>query len=80
MAPEVKEFRILNLARLNMIIDIWRPIMVGDAAVADRAVATDKVLAAIHDIRMCWTCLHLKRRHPAVLQISLSTYQRCPER
>ena len=34
MAPEVKEIRILNLARLNKIINIWWPIMVGDVAVA----------------------------------------------
>ena len=51
LAPEVKEFRILNLARLNKIINVWWPVIVGDVAVADRVVATDKVRAAIHDIR-----------------------------
>ena len=44
-APEAGRFRKLNLGRLNEIVRIWWPMMVGD-----RAVATDKVRAAIHDI------------------------------
>lgn len=50
-APEVHRFRKLNLGRLNKILQVWWPLMVGDTGVADRAVATDKVRGAIHDIR-----------------------------
>jgi len=53
-APEVDRFRMLNLGRLNKIIQVWWPLMVGDVAVGDRAVATDKVRAAIHDIRQLY--------------------------
>ena len=49
-APEVGKFRKLNLGRLNKILKVWWPLMVGDVSVADRAVATDKVRGVIHDI------------------------------
>ena len=34
-APEVIRFRKLNLERLNKIIQVWWPILVGDVTVAD---------------------------------------------
>lgn len=53
-APEVHRFRKLNLGRLNTILRTWWPVMVGDASVADRAVATDKIRGVIHDIRQMY--------------------------
>ena len=53
-APEVHRFRKLNLGRLNTILRTWWPVMVGDASIADRAVATDKIRGVIHDIRQLY--------------------------
>ena len=41
----------MNLGRLNKIVQVCWPMMVGEGSVGDKAVATDKVLAATHDIR-----------------------------
>jgi hypothetical protein len=53
-APEVHKFRKLNLGRLNPILRTWWPLMVGDRTIADRAVATDRIRGAIHDIRQLY--------------------------